>query len=63
MEENPVKYNFSTCALLVTGFGFILYAFMLSLVLCENESLFWWIGGISFALGLMKAGRDYYSRK
>ncbi len=53
MEKNQEKQFNLTWALLVTGFCFTLFAFMLSFVDGYDAPVFWWIGGISFTLGII----------
>ena len=53
MEKNREQELYLASLLLVTGFSFLLFALMMSLVDGNTKKIFWWIGGISFGSGIL----------
>ena len=53
MKERYAREFYPTWLLLVTGFSFLLFTLLLSIVDGVNIQLFLWIGGIAFVLGLL----------
>ncbi|HEV7781163.1 MAG TPA: hypothetical protein VGO58_07835 [Chitinophagaceae bacterium] len=51
MSEYQDREFYPTYLFLVSGFSFSLFALTLSLIGGQHRELFWWISGISFALG------------
>jgi len=62
MEERYEREFYPTWMLLVTGFSFLLFTLLLSIVDGINIKLFLWIGGIAFGLGLLTGATKLVTR-